>query len=297
MSRAWVSQPERSNPFTLKLICWIALHTGRAFARFWLYPITLYFYLTSPTVRRASRDYLSRVLSRPPGAWQVARHIFRFSATVLDRVYFLTDQFERFSIRIENQALLNAYQAEGQGVLLLGAHFGSFEVLRSLALDRYHVPLKILMYRQHNQMITRILEALNPAVPESVIDLGKDNALLQVHECLQRGEFVGVLADRVMDGTRVVQCPFLGQPATFPAGPMEMALMMNVPIILFYGIYEGGNRYTIRFEKLSDGRHVADRRQRRAVAADLMCDYVAALERQVRAHPYNWFNFYDFWAE
>ncbi len=297
MSRAWVSQPERSNPFTLKLICWVALHIGRAFARFWLFPITLYFYLTSPAVRRASRDYLARVQSRAPGAWQVARHIYWFSATVLDRVYFLTDQFERFSIRIENQALLNAYQAEGQGVLLLGAHFGSFEVLRSLALDRYQVPLKILMYRQHNQMITRILEALNPAVPESVIDLGNDNALLQAHESLQRGEFVGMLVDRVTDGSKVVQCPFLGQTATFPAGPMQMALMMNVPIILFYGIYEGGNRYTIRFEKLSDGQHIPDRRKRRAVAEALMCDYVAALERQVRAHPDNWFNFYDFWAE
>ncbi len=273
------------------------MHVGRPFARFWLYPITLYFYLTSPAVRRASRTYLSRVMGRRAGTWQVARHIFRFSATVLDRVYFLTDQFEKFDIRIENQALLNAYQEEGRGVLLLGAHFGSFEVLRSLALDRYRVPLKILMYREHNQMITRILESLNPAVAESVIDLSDPNALLRVHECLERGEFVGVLADRVLDGNKVARCPFLGRPALFPSGPMQMALMLDVPVILFYGIYEGGNRYTIRFEKLFDGMAIRDRRERRAAGERWVCEYVAALEKQVRAHPYNWFNFYDFWAE
>ena len=57
MSQVWNRQVERSNPFLLRLIRWIALHLGRPAARVILYPITLYFLLFAPVARRGSRDF------------------------------------------------------------------------------------------------------------------------------------------------------------------------------------------------------------------------------------------------
>ena len=160
-----------------------------------LYPITFYFYLTSAQVRVASKNYLRRISPLTGNPWQVAKHIFYFSATILDRVYFLTDQFHRFDIKIHGIEHIEAQQASGKGCILLGAHFGSFELLRALAVQS-KMPFKILMYQDHNAMITQIFNSLNPDVAKSVINLANNSAMLKMNECLAAGDMVGMLGDR-----------------------------------------------------------------------------------------------------
>ena len=60
------------------------------------------------------------------------------------------------------------------------------------------------------------------------------------------------------------------------------------------GLYLGGNRYAIHFERLADFSDV-DRPGREAAFEFAVADYAACLERHCRAAPYNWFNFFDFW--
>jgi predicted LPLAT superfamily acyltransferase len=64
------------------------------------------------------------------------------------------------------------------------------------------------------------------------------------------------------------------------------------------GLYEGGARYVVRFEPLADfSQAPANAAEREARVAEAMQAYVAQLEALCRAHPYNWFNFHDFWRE
>jgi predicted LPLAT superfamily acyltransferase len=73
-----------------------------------------------------------------------------------------------------------------------------------------------------------------------------------------------------------------------------MAALMKRPVLLMAGIHLGGNRYEVRFEKLADfSQGPAD--QADAVQAAL-AGYVSRLEALCQAQPYNWFNFFDFWA-
>jgi predicted LPLAT superfamily acyltransferase len=292
----WTEQEERSNPFTLKLICYIALNISRGFARLLLWPITLYFYVGSPSSRFASRQYLRRVPGYQGNVWQVIRHIHHFSATVLDRVYFLTDQFDRFNIDIYNEECLDQAMSQGKGAILLGSHVGSFEVLRCLALRRKQLPLKILMYHDHNAMITRILDELNPQVAASVINLAKPTALFEMKEALEQGCLIGMLGDRVLEGEKKVSCTFLGEKVSFPAGPFKLAQMLNVPVISFFGIYTGGNRYEVHHALMYDGQNVAGE-QREVIVESLTQEYVNSIEDMVSRFPYNWFNFYDYWGD
>jgi len=66
------------------------------------------------------------------------------------------------------------------------------------------------------------------------------------------------------------------------------------PIVLMFGVYRGGNRYDVYFEKLTDMQHV-ERRDRNAMIETALESYVSRLEHYCRDAPYNWFNFYDFW--
>ena len=86
----------------------------------------------------------------------------------------------------------------------------------------------------------------------------------------------------------------VGQPARFPVGAMRAAAIMRRPVIFMIGMYLGGNRYTISFESLADFSQLQSRQREAAVQAAIE-RYAALLEQHVRADPYNWFNFFDFW--
>ncbi len=296
MSQSWVSQKERSNPFTLRLICWIALNISRPFARLWLYPITLYFLLTSPKVRRSSHHYLRRIPNKKGNLIEITKHIYCFAATVLDRVYFLTNQQHLFDINIHGKEIMDEVIKSKKGCILLGAHVGSFEALRCLAISHEHLPLKIMIHQNHNAMITKILDELNPEITQSIINLSDDDALFQMKESIDDGQLIGILGDRILPGVKQIECELLGDKIAMPVGPITLGSVLHVPIIVFYGLYEGGNRYSVHIEKLRDAK-VIPRKKRDAVVAQTIHDYTSNIEAKIIQNPYNWFNFYDFWND
>jgi predicted LPLAT superfamily acyltransferase len=292
----WLELPERGTPLSLRLSGWVAMHIGRWAARLLLYPAALYFVIRARAARRASREYLSRILARRVRWWHVLRHFNFFAATILDRVYLLRGEFEQFTFTVHGREILHRQIDSGKGCILLGAHLGSFEILRTIGVTQQHFPLKVLMDMAHNENISRFLDALNPNIAETVIAPDRPDTLLRVKESLENGCAIGMLGDRVVSGDKTTRCQFLGAPATFPAGPVLLAGIMHCPIILFFGLYRGGNRYEIFFEQFADG--VTLPRDRRAGEIQRWTQrYVDRLEHYARLAPYNWFNFYPFWDE
>jgi predicted LPLAT superfamily acyltransferase len=290
----WVQFPERGTPAMLRAIDWIALHIGRAAARLLLYPITLYFLITARAARRISYDYLKRVRGRPAHWWNVFRHFHCFGATILDRFYLLRGEFQRFKVKLHHKEILHRQVESGKGCILLGSHLGSFEVLRTLGVTQQDFPLKVIMDKLHNQNITRFLDALNPEIASTVIVSDRPDFLLKIKESLDAGFLIGMLGDRVSSDGKTTQCNFLGAPATFPAGPVLLAAIMHCPVILFFGVYRGGNHYEIYFERLAD-EIILNPDRRAEDIQDWMQRYADRLEHYTRLAPYNWFNFYPFW--
>ncbi len=260
-----------------------------------LYPITLYFFLTAPAARKASKNYLQRLDPQSAGPLRVAKHLFWFAATILDRVYFITDRLDEFDIEIVGDEVLDKYVNAQQGCLLLGAHFGSSDALRSLAINRSQLQLKIMMYHEHNNMMMQVLDKLNPKLAAAIINLAEDDALLKMKDALEQGELVGMLGDR-RSGDRDSKCMLLGDEVELPGGPLSIACIMQVPVILFFPLYLGKNRYAIYFEELS-GPLMPSRNERNKVVAELLQAYAGRLEFYIRKAPLNWFNFYDFWSD
>jgi len=289
----WMALPERSNKLALRIIVWVAMSLGRPAARLLLYPICLYFLAFTPTARAASLQYLSRVLGRKAGITDAFRHYHTFAATILDRLYLLKEQFSRFDVRVHGSEIAEELIAAGKGCVLLGAHLGSFEIVRSAGRTR-GFNVSMVMYEENSRKTGEVFEAVNPALQMEVISLGKLDSMLKVEAALARGEFVGMLADRTIKDGGTVSCPFLGEKAAFPAGPIRIAAMLKRPIALMFGIYRGGNRYEVHFERLAMLDQV-DNRDRDSMTGHVLRRYAGRLEHYCRIAPYNWFNFYDFW--
>jgi predicted LPLAT superfamily acyltransferase len=185
-------------------------------------------------------------------------------------------------------------RAQGKGLMLMGAHMGSFEVLRSLGRKQPGLRVAMAMYRENAQKINQLLGAINPAAELDVVALGHVDSMLQLHALLDGDTIVGMMGDRALgdEATRAIQ--FFGEPAQFPLGPFRMAAILRRPVVFMVGLYGGGKRYDIHFEKLADFSEVpAGGRQAQMEAA--MDRYAALLEKYGRMAPHNWFNFYDFW--
>ena len=287
---AWVEQPERGSVAAMRLALWLMLKLGRAFGRLLLYPICAYFVLFSSRARRASAQYLRRVLGR---RGNVFRHYHSFATTILDRVFFLSGRSRHFEVTLHDPGDTQALMRR-RGCILLGSHLGSFEVLRARSDAERIPPVNMLMYVDNAGKLNSVLRALAPQLEARVIPLGSPDALLRVHECLERGEIVGMLGDRAWRNQRTCACDFLGAPAKFPLGPMLIAGLVQAPVVLFFGLYRGAGRYEIRLEPFADAIAL-ERRDREASARPWVERYARRLEHHCRAAPYNWFNFYDFW--
>lgn len=298
----WTAERERSNLLALRLMRWIALAAGRRASRLLLHPIALYFVLTAGNARRQSRRYLGRALGRPATWGDVYRHIHHFAATVLDRVYFLQERLDAFTISSVGNRPVEERLARGEGAFLVGAHFGSFEALRALGeTDGRHVAM--VMYEDNARLINAALAAVAPQAKLQTIALGRLGAMLQLRQWLEQGGITGLLADRTLPGqggrSKTLTLPFLGRPARFSDGPFRLAAMMRRPLVFMAGLYHGGARYELRFVPLADfsGGPAGSTAEQEARIQEALRRYVELLESLCRETPYNWFNFFDFWAD
>lgn len=281
MITSWRNRSERGSKSLKRAIIWLALHVGRPFCRVLLVPISAYFLATAPRARRASRQFLTRALGRRATWRDTFRHLFVFATTLLDRVFLLHGRHRDLEVTVINEHIFEDAIAAGRGCLLLGSHLGSFEMLGVVGSIERRLAINMVMHLEQSAGLRDLLVGTGYTIPYKVIALGQPESMLRVKECLERGEVVGLLADRVY-GNEVTQgLPFLGSPARFSLSPFRLARITGAPVVTVFGLYQGGRRYEIQFEPL---------------AAPEPAPYVAILERQARRAPYNWFNFYDFWS-
>ncbi len=301
----WLAMGERSNRQALRLMSWIAVTGGRTLARLVLHPITLYFLCFAPAARRASAQYLDRALARPATWADQYLHFHSFASVVLDRVYFARGQMARFNLKLQGTDSLHNTLDQGRGAFLLGAHLGSFEALHAIGATRPGMRVAHVMYPHNAQLIQSTLQAIAPDLQMSIITIGRPGSTLEIRDWLDGGGLVGLLGDRWLpkelggaDAAKsaLVELPFLGQTARFIVGPLRLAQLLRRPVLFMVGIYRGGNHYELHFEQLADFSQLpASAADREAQLQAALRSYVERLEALCRAHPYNWFNFYNFW--
>lgn len=264
-----------------RLIIWLALHFGRSFCRVLLVPICAYFLATAPKARRASREFLTRALGRASTSRDTYRQLLVFATTLLDRVFLLHGRHRDLEVTVTGEPIFESAIAAGRGCLLLGSHLGSFEMLGVVGSVERGLAINMVMHLEDTTGLRDLIARTGGAIPYKVIALGRPDSMLRVKECLDRGEVVGILADRVYGDEATRAVPFLGQPTRFSLSPFRLARIAGAPVVVVFALFEGGRRYQIRFETLD---------------APQPEPYAAILERTARHFPYNWFNFYDFWS-
>jgi predicted LPLAT superfamily acyltransferase len=285
---------------------------GRPVARALLHPIAAYFLLTDPGWRRASRGYFARLVSSPEGraalghapGWRDGyRQMYEFATSLFDRMCVWAGEDAGF--RFEHRAAEHfehlpdaggANPLGKRGGLILGAHLGTFDVMRSLCL-KAGVPVAVVLYGENAETINTFFAALDPAHGMHLIHVrpGAAPAALEIRSAVERGEFVAIMGDRPGLGSRATHAvPFLGAPARFSEGPLQLALLIGCPVLMATAVRIGDETYRVDSEPLYGGGFVP-RAERQKLVHELIERYARYLERACLRTPHQWFNFFDFW--
>jgi predicted LPLAT superfamily acyltransferase len=294
---AWLTTAERGTMLGILSVFWLATLFGRLPARLLVRGIALWYTAFDRPARSASVLWFRTVQGSDPGWTTVYRHILRFAQVALDRIFLVQGKTRAFEVTRTGLHHLQEAKRRGRGAILLGAHLGSFEAMRTGA-DEDDVPLNIVGHFENARMINALLERLNPRSAARVIHIGSGSVdfIFRVQQAVAAGEFVAILGDRTGLHEKSVTAQFFGRPARFPAGPFTLAAVLGCPILLTFGLYREPNRYDLHCEPFEE-RVELPRKTRQASLEALVQRFADRLEHYCRLAPDNWFNFFDFWHE
>ncbi len=273
-----------------------------------LWGASCYFFLFARSVRRASRRYLERVwatpegratLRCPPNSLSVIKHLYAFAMNLYDRAVVLGGALDDYTIEHDRSDEIFEFARKKQGALLLGAHLGSFELLWFLS-RKYDLTINVVVFYKNAERINSFFNALDPDMHLRAIGLDPTSvsAAFNIKACIDRGEFVVILADRVAPGKRArcAQVTFLGESAPFPMGPFTLAGLLDCPVLMALCLRTGDCRYRTVLRPLREAGPIP-RGEREKRAQELLAQYVGLLETYCHRFPYEWFNFFDFWND
>lgn len=289
-SPAWIKRPEKGSQSAIRLMAWASFFFGRNLSRPIIYLIALFYLVFAASARKASKQYLRHVLGHCPTLRDQYKHFLYFSTVTQDRLYMLAGRFEYFEFSISGESIIRKALSNGSGLMLYGAHFGSFEAVRFTARTEERLKLSLLMYEDNGRKLLDLLRKISPEFSESIIPLGSITSMIEAKERLEKGHMIGLLADRSVNDESGKFYEFLGRSANFPVGPFKLHRLFKCPALFITGIYLGANRYEIKFIDLLQTSDPTSTNQ-------LQATYVHTFEQMCLAHPYNWFNFYDFWDQ
>lgn len=290
---AWLAREERGTVLAIRFIVALCNLAGRSAARVFVSLLMVYYTVFAAHGRRASQAFLARVRGRPAGWLDAYRHLRTFGLVTLDRVFLLQGKRALFDVAAHGTEHLAQLSDEKRGALLLGAHVGSFEVMRARADGRGH-DIRVLAYLGNAKKINQVFAALSPEMQSRIIQLGSMDSLIRAKEALDQGAILAMLGDRTGLNEKTTSVVFMGEEAPFPTGPFLLAAALRCPVLLVFGLYRGGNRYELFCEPFAE-RILLPRSDRAGALQRYVQAYAARLEQVAREYPYNWFNLYDFW--
>lgn len=243
------------------------------------------------TIENLSRAFGSE--KTPKQIALLAKRVFEnFALTACDFALFpkLTASKIQQLINYDEIGKIKKHIPEGKGFIILTAHMGNFELLGpALIVKGYRgcVIGRRIKYHRYNDLIVKL------RLHQGVETFYRDRPMKELVKRLRNGQVVGILPDQDIADLDGVFVDFFGMPAYTPTGPVKIAMLAKVPIVVAFLIRVQGGYRLIVDEILDTEKRPLETKQD---AVDRITrEWNARFEAQIRAVPEQWAWMHNRW--
>jgi len=293
---SWKGQ-SRGNILGYRIFVTLLKYAGLKPAYFVLRFVALYFYLFSPSsFRNVFYLYRHRLKFRALRSFlAVYRNYFLFGQVLLDKTAMMAGFRSAFTFVFEGEQYLREMAARNTGCILISAHLGNFEMAGQM-LERLGSKVNIIMLEAEHQQIRNYLSSVTRK-SFHVIAIREDNShIYEISQALANKEILCIHGDRFVQGSRTLKCELLGKMASFPTGPFYLAMKYGVPVSFVFAMKEGRSHYHFYATSPRYYLQQANPAARDEMLRTIIRDYIHEMENKLAQYPFQWFNYYDFWA-
>lgn len=200
------------------------------------------FYALGKSRRRVAQTNIARCFPELSAAEQAAlvRRNFRATGIALQETllaWWGRDEVLRPLVEIEGLEHLQAAQAQGKGVLLLGAHFTSLEISGRL-LSFFH-PVYAMYRRHNNPLMEAIIKHSREGFLEGLVERRDMRRMIRL---LREGKVVWYAPDQDFGSRSSVFAPFFGIPTASLVMTSKLARVSGAPVLPFFSQHTEDNR-------------------------------------------------------
>lgn len=275
-----------------KIFVFILQYLGLRAAYLLLVFVSFYFVLFSPTATKSIYSFFRKRLKKGylHSFWAIYKTYFSFGQALIDRTAVLAGLEHKFTYHFDGEDYIRTIAQEGNGGVLISIHGGNWSMAGSMLEDNVgnNARINIVMLEAEHKKIQAFLQKIQVKQAANIIGIGDDfSHIIAMGTALRNGELLCMHGDRFLPGAETVVVDFLGKKAHLPAGPFQLITRMKVPYTIVFAFKESIQHY----------HYYSTPPYRGASSVQEAAQYFATcVEQKIKQYPYQWYNFYDFWA-
>ncbi|MBI4115575.1 MAG: lysophospholipid acyltransferase family protein [Candidatus Omnitrophica bacterium] len=221
----------------------------------------------------------------PQEIYDLACRVFiHFAEAAVDVLRFprLTQEnISQLIVGSENLATFDRLLSERNGIILLTAHFGNWELMGAyLRLRGYQgaVVARRIYYEKFNQALIELRKSVN------LRTIYQDAPARELLKALHQNEILGILADQDVDRLDGVFVQFFGRPTYTLTSPVKLALVTGSPIVPTFLLRRGKGYELLMGEPI----RVQMKGSREETVQEYTAMWSRVLEEKIREYPDQW---------
>ncbi len=195
----------------------------------------------------------------------------------------------RSRIHLVNPELAVGAFNRKNGVVVLSAHFGSWEFLLASSYFALAQPMTAIVQRQRNRKIDAIVDRHRSRFGVRTVSMGQ--SIREALTTLKEKGIVFLLGDQ-SGSKESIYIPFFGRPAATHRGAAAFALKTGSALIMQFLVRREDGAYDAHFEEI-DHSDLHGSSEENII--ELTRRHSAMLERYIRAHPDHWLWMHKRW--
>ena len=181
-------------------------------------------------------------------------------------------------------------RGQGKGVVLLGAHFGCWELM-SIYFGYFYSPAYIVVKPLDFKPVNRLVEKVRGV--SGIRYVSKEKSMRRLLQLLRQEAVLGIMLDQNIDWKDGVFVPFFNKRACTNKGLALLVHKTQVPVIPMFIVHQGQGHYQVEFQPPLPWITFGDRTKE---IEENTAQYNQVIEAMARKYPDHYFWVHQRWT-